>query len=239
VSRPPRILLFPIPLALLTALAIAWLGAALESAYHAHATNEVLVFNSFTSRSCIQRGHTITRIGIIWYQGTDLAQFNPSWINTQSHPELAHIPRWSQAWLATNPPRPPKIWGDRPNAPILNEFAAGWPMRALWCESDEPTQDPTTGHAIYSHRGGFTLPTHIIKDGFTIYLPRALPYRPLWTGLFIDTALFSALWSLILLAAPALKSWRRRKGRCPTCGYDMQGLAAEATCPECGALPKS
>jgi hypothetical protein len=239
VSRPPRILLLPIPLALLTTFAIAWLGAAFETSYHATATQEVLVFNSFTSRYYMQRGYTITRIGINWDFDAKLAPINPSWIDAATHPELAHAPSWSQAWLTTRPTRPPGTWGGWPHEACLNEFAAGWPMRALWCESDEPTQDPVTTYAVYSHRGGLTLPTHIIKAGATIFLPRVLPYRPLWTGLLIDTALFTLVWSLLLLTAPALKSWRRTKGRCTTCGYDLKGLAADAPCPECGYHPSA
>jgi hypothetical protein len=27
---------------------------------------------------------------------------------------------------------------------------------------------------------------------------------------------------------------RSARGRCPSCGYDRRGLAADAACPECG-----
>ena len=237
--RPPRVprFLLPLPLAPLTALALAWIGGSLETSLRATATQEVLLFNSFTSRYYLQRGYLITRIGINWDFDAKLASVNPSWINAATQPELAHAPHWSQAWLTTRPTRPPGTWGGWPHDACLNEFAAGWPMRAFWCESDEPTQDPVTKHAVYTHRGGFTLPTHVIKEtSSTVYLPRPLPFRPLWPGLLIDTALFIAFWSLVLLAKPAFKSWRRRKGRCSSCGYDMAGLAAESGCPECGAL---
>lgn len=54
------------------------------------------------------------------------------------------------------------------------------------------------------------------------------------------------LWAPFLLAAtPAFFLWRgdvrtarrRRAGRCLSCGYDRRGLAPDAKCPECGAVP--
>lgn len=62
-----------------------------------------------------------------------------------------------------------------------------------------------------------------------------VPYRPLWGGLLVDTGLFGACW-LAMIATPGAvrRLVRRRRGRCPACGYDRTGLEAQVACPECG-----
>jgi Zn finger protein HypA/HybF involved in hydrogenase expression len=54
------------------------------------------------------------------------------------------------------------------------------------------------------------------------------------------------LWALLpVVMLPAAILWgadvrlvrRRRRGLCPSCGYDRRGLAPDANCPECGNVP--
>jgi hypothetical protein len=50
------------------------------------------------------------------------------------------------------------------------------------------------------------------------------------------------LYPFLLTTIPAALLWYRDRrhfgpGLCPKCGYDRAGLAADATCPECGAVP--
>ena len=50
-----------------------------------------------------------------------------------------------------------------------------------------------------------------------------------------------ALW-LHLVGLILFLRWRRQElrpkpGTCPTCGYDLTGLATGAVCPECGEAP--
>jgi hypothetical protein len=65
---------------------------------------------------------------------------------------------------------------------------------------------------------------------------RDLPCAPLWAGLAINTTFYAAIWWL-LLALPRLirRTLRTRRGLCPSCAYDMRGLA-NAPCPECGCV---
>lgn len=107
----------------------------------------------------------------------------------------------------------------------------GWPMRAFWCEL---TPDYGTQPLEYDPRGGFTLPAYL---EFIVPKDRgepALPCRPIVSGLLINSALFAAAW-WGLLFAPALvrRFLRRKRGRCPKCGYDLLGNL-HAGCPECG-----
>ncbi|MEQ8845266.1 MAG: hypothetical protein RIB58_10470 [Phycisphaerales bacterium] len=64
----------------------------------------------------------------------------------------------------------------------------------------------------------------------------ALPLLPLWPG-FLINIVFYAILAFALMRTPRVlhRGLRRRRGRCERCGYDRQGLDAEAACPECGA----
>jgi hypothetical protein len=71
-------------------------------------------------------------------------------------------------------------------------------------------------------------------------------YPPRW-GWWVECGdgIFVPLWiPTVLLAAPTSWLWYRRlryrfgPGRCPKCGYDRVGLAAEVACPECGCIPQ-
>jgi hypothetical protein len=59
-----------------------------------------------------------------------------------------------------------------------------------------------------------------------------LPLRPLWIPFALNTLLFAgAIHGTLALIAELRRRHRRRRGRCPSCGYALGGLA---TCPECG-----
>jgi hypothetical protein len=56
---------------------------------------------------------------------------------------------------------------------------------------------------------------------------------PLWPFLLVVGVPSAVMWTHTVLA------WRRsRIGCCRSCGYDRAGLAADAKCPECSAVPK-
>ena len=65
-----------------------------------------------------------------------------------------------------------------------------------------------------------------------------LPIEPIPSGMVIDVLSYSTLWMAILTLGPLLwhrvvALFRRHRGHCPACGYDLRRLFA-AGCPECG-----
>ncbi len=75
---------------------------------------------------------------------------------------------------------------------------------------------------------------HMTPHGFPRQEVLALPYRPIWSGLATNTALFGGVWWLAIPARRgARRALRSRRGRCTACGYDLAG-DPDAGCPECG-----
>ncbi|MEO1512685.1 MAG: hypothetical protein AAFU70_11480, partial [Planctomycetota bacterium] len=63
---------------------------------------------------------------------------------------------------------------------------------------------------------------------------RALPLRPIWTGLAVNTSFYGLLvFGLVSLVNGARRYRRLKRGRCPACGYDL-GFDLRGGCPECG-----
>lgn len=111
--------------------------------------------------------------------------------------------------------------------------AAGWPMLCLASRSNAPTTGARK--ASWSMR---ILPATATAPA----APRdpdkgAAPLRPLPLGLAANTMLFAAAPFIVLVAVPTVRqALRRRRGRCPLCGYDRRGLEGGAPCPECGSV---
>lgn len=112
------------------------------------------------------------------------------------------------------------------------ETAAGFPALAFCSESDRA--DWFT--PMMPHRWGLALPAH--KHPRTIQgagLPfRVLPYKPIWSGLLLNTLVYVLLWlGFSHLMRGTLRARRRHRGRCPRCAHDL-AHDYRAGCPECG-----
>lgn len=89
---------------------------------------------------------------------------------------------------------------------------------------------------LYSRQVRYPVLTWFLPDG------TLLPYRPLWPGFLINTALYSTLSAIVLLTlshglTSLRRNRRRRANHCPTCNYNRAGLSPTSPCPECGDQP--
>jgi hypothetical protein len=113
----------------------------------------------------------------------------------------------------------------------------GWPFRAFWLEYEQHYATNTTDIAETRIHGGIRVK---FNDPTSVWYapppsPTALPYRPVWPGLILDTLFFASLWAALLyIPRAARRSLRRRRGLCPACAYDLRATPASSPCPECG-----
>ena len=120
-------------------------------------------------------------------------------------------------------------WDDlRGPSPQVLQYRAGWP---LYCVRGVQAKFPARN--IDRSRGWFAVRGSI--GPFQILGQRHLPFLPVWPGLLASSIGYgSILW--LMLAAPfeLRRRWRRRRGLCIECGYDLRGIDSQK-CPECGA----
>lgn len=144
-------------------------------------------------------------------------------------------PAWT---LMTDPPGADDIDQER------QELAIGWPYPALAGALVRSRQAFVPGR-----RGpGWTIidgkeipisdPQRIAMMSMTGQID-LMPTRPIWGGFLLNTAFFALpVWVFFLLVAGFIafgprRWWRRKRGRCPRCAYDLRRDFARG-CPECG-----
>lgn len=113
-----------------------------------------------------------------------------------------------------------------------SDYGFGWPFTCLWYQVLGQDQGMTVIGAEL--RGGVLLSGQPSTVGDARC--RIIPLWPAWPGLLGNTLTFAAAWMMVLLLVPMfVRTWRRRRGLCPACAYDLRGTPAGAPCPECGA----
>jgi hypothetical protein len=142
-------------------------------------------------------------------------------------------------WLFGDSPWPDATGSGAPPDGSRQVEASGWPLLAFWMEfaatnrravtPNTPTEDVRGGLVVAA--AGTQARPHKVGRGF----PAAMPCRPIWSGLLLNTTLYASLWWLVAFApGHARRALRRRRGLCPRCAYDLKGLAPGSPCPECG-----
>lgn len=127
------------------------------------------------------------------------------------------LPAWSA--FRKPPEKPNPKW-------VVFEDARGWPMRALSCQ-----QRRFSGPSGYVVLDGLDLGR---RPSFRAPPRIALPLRPLWAGFTVNTVFYAALLWLPVGGRLALRRFfRRKRGLCINCGYDVRGDFVQG-CPECG-----
>ena len=116
------------------------------------------------------------------------------------------------------------------------EWRCGWPKRsmALTARAERPAAFPNPNFVTIGRLAFETDGVEVRGAGFGV----VLPVRPVWPGFAVNWAVFGGAWAVVLvvpgLVWRAVRGERRRRdGRCPVCGYALEGRMGEG-CSECG-----
>jgi len=115
------------------------------------------------------------------------------------------------------------ITASRRRSATLHAYRQGWPFHVASGEYvfGEAAADP-------GMRWAFRLPRAVVGE------ETILAFRPIPLAMFASAALYGApLWLLVFGPGEARRAIRRRRGRCPDCGYDLRG-EYDGGCAECG-----
>jgi len=133
---------------------------------------------------------------------------------------------------------------------VAGFVVSGWWTVGLLCASSpNAVVGMSRGAVLLEWQDGW------LRGGHPHLSLKIMPYYAGWGDLFwcpqrLGTAtvreFLIPFWiPFLIAAAPTFLLWRadrratrrEREGHCPTCGYDRSGLAPDAPCPECGAVP--
>jgi hypothetical protein len=180
----------------------------------------------------VERSGEITRITVGSMPGCERAigvqVFRPGYLTPEQPP-----PWWVAEMLPV----------ERPGDAVRHSVqVSGWPARCTWCtfvirRSDDPLRWET-GFFEADVAGGVSLSGRKpVSDQGTMGVQSAFPIvglRPLPIGLVLNTAFYGGgIWLIWFAPGAVRRMFRRRRGACVRCGYDLRGVG-NVMCPECG-----
>ena len=131
-----------------------------------------------------------------------------------------------------------EMWYEASDVKYRGTLTTGWPFPSLrateWglVVTETPWQMEQVDASIW--RRGISL-TRSQEPLSYDTKQRLLPLHPVLQGFVIDTLFYAGLLGAVRLAQTALlRAFRRRRGLCISCGYDLAGITA-VVCPECGS----
>lgn len=119
----------------------------------------------------------------------------------------------------------------------LTELRSGWPLGSM--RSVHLVEVDTDGTQAYPMRDllreGVPIGGSPVRGG-SIVRGRTLPLQPVWSGVLVNGVAWGLVWIVAVEFVAhhiehAVRQDRTRHGRCPGCGYELEGLHV---CPECG-----
>lgn len=116
---------------------------------------------------------------------------------------------------------------------IMFRTNVGWPMRSLSSGYSGLRARTLTTAGKWEIRRAWELPNRLHKL-FPSTPQLILPYEVLWLGFLTNTFFFGGPLFLLSLTLRPMKSlYRKRKGLCPHCAYNLRSDFSTG-CPECG-----
>lgn len=117
--------------------------------------------------------------------------------------------------------------------PSVEHVVTGFPFASLayewWFDSSSVFDGPSAIRR--EERRGVWEPRIQVRE----FKSFGLPLRPIWPGFLVDTLLSAAvIWTLYASFVVRRRRRRLKRGRCPTCNYDLRATTT-GVCPECGA----
>jgi len=216
--------------AVISTLATAWAMAFYATVGHASVVAGGVRTNEYKAHFAV--GTTTFLTKVTWFTHWPIGNDGTSTADA-IHGDM--LPYWSRASIpADSEPRWTFTKGD-----TRSVVAYGWPARSMCAMfNSHVVKLPWGGEQVRCLTDcGIALETLRVRDphGFVVQ-PRALPLRVIPLGFVINSALFAAIWWLLLFAVPTMRRYLRvRRGTCLKCGYGPLA-SPDAVCPECGRV---